>query len=87
MAAEGQMGTRDAPPLHDDWLTLSQLTDAERSRLLARLDTDSDTAKQEKFAWKYVRQAFPDPLVWGYALLFHGFAFVLYTLSLFLVRL
>ncbi|KAI0297650.1 major facilitator superfamily domain-containing protein [Russula brevipes] len=45
------------------------LTDAERSRLLARLDTDSDSAKQEN---------------WGYALLFHGFAFVLYTLSLFL---
>jgi len=58
------------------------LTDAERSRLLARLDTDSDAAKQEKFAWRYVRQAFLDPLVWGYALLFHGFAFVLYTLSL-----
>jgi hypothetical protein len=31
-----------------------------------------------------VRQAFLDPLIWGYALLFHGFAFVLYTLSLFL---
>jgi hypothetical protein len=51
------------------------------------LDTDSDAAKQEKFAWKYVRQAFLDPLVWGYAFLFHGFAFVLYTLTLFLVRL
>lgn len=60
------------------------LSDAERSRLLARLDSDCDTAKQEKFSWKYVRQAFLDPLIWGYALLFHGFAFVLYTLSLFL---
>lgn len=27
-----------------------------------------------------------DHLVWGYALLFHGFAFVLYSLSLFLVN-
>ncbi|KAI0260221.1 major facilitator superfamily domain-containing protein [Gloeopeniophorella convolvens] len=60
------------------------LTDSERSRLLARLDADCDAAEKEKFAWIYVRQAFSDPLVWGYALLFHGFAFVLYTLSLFL---
>ncbi len=61
------------------------MTDAERSRLLARLDKDSDDAVQEEFAWKYVRQAFLDPLVWGYAFLHHGFAFLLYTLSLFLV--
>lgn len=60
------------------------LSDAERSRLLARLDSDCDASRQEKFSWKYVRQAFLDPLIWGYALLFHGFAFVLYTLSLFL---
>ncbi|KAI0304323.1 major facilitator superfamily domain-containing protein [Multifurca ochricompacta] len=53
------------------------LTDAERSRLLARLDADSDAAEQEKFAWEYVSQAVLDPLVWGYALLFHGFAFTL----------
>jgi len=61
------------------------LTDAERSRLLTRLDKDSDAAVQEEFAWKYVRQAFVDPLVWGYAFLNHGFAFGLYTLSLFMV--
>lgn len=65
----------------------SQLTEAERSRLLARLDKDSDDAVREEFAWKYVHQAFVDPLVWGYALLNHGFAFTLYTLSLFLVYL
>lgn len=65
-------------------LTLSQLTDAERSRLLTRLDKDSDDAVREEFAWKYVRQAFVDPLVWGYAFLNHGFAFTLYTLRLFL---
>ena len=66
-------------------LTLSQLTDAERSRLLTRLDKDSDDAVREEFAWEYVRQAFVDPLVWGYAFLNHGFAFTLYTLSLFMV--
>lgn len=38
------------------------------------------------FAWKYVVQAVTDPLVWGYAFLFHGYAFALYSLSLFLVR-
>jgi MFS family permease len=31
-----------------------------------------------------VRQAFADPLVWGYAFLFHGSAFTLYSLSLFM---
>jgi len=67
-------------------VTLSQLTDAERSRLLALLGDDSDAAEQEKFAWHSVCQAFLDPLVEGYALLFLGFAFVLYTLSLFMVR-
>jgi hypothetical protein len=61
------------------------LTDAERSRLLTRLAEDSDAAERENFAWGYVRQVFLDPLVWGYAFLLHGFAFVLNTLSLFLV--
>ncbi|KAF7299548.1 hypothetical protein HMN09_00960000 [Mycena chlorophos] len=60
------------------------LTEEERSRLLERLKTDSDASREEKFEWAFVRQAFTDPLVWGYALLFHGFAFVLYSLSLFL---
>ncbi|TFK64617.1 MFS general substrate transporter [Pluteus cervinus] len=60
------------------------LTEDERARLLARLEKDSDAADQEPFEWYYVRQAFTDHLVWGYALLFHGFAFVLYSLSLFL---
>jgi hypothetical protein len=66
-------------------LTPSQLTEGERRLLLSRLEKDSDDASREKFAWEYVRQAFLDPLVWGYALLFHGFAFVLYSLSLFMV--
>lgn len=63
-----------------------KLTEPERERLLARLQADSDAANNEKFDWFFVRQAFKDHLVWGYALLFHGFAFVLYSLSLFMVR-
>ena len=61
------------------------LTEDERARLLARLAADSDAANKEKFQWVYVRQALGDHLVWGYAFLFHGFSFVLYTLSLFMV--
>ncbi|KAF8895519.1 major facilitator superfamily domain-containing protein [Infundibulicybe gibba] len=60
------------------------LTETERERLLSRLRADSDAANEEKFEWYFVRQAFTDHLVWAYALLFHGFAFVLYSLSLFL---
>ncbi|KAJ7761491.1 major facilitator superfamily domain-containing protein [Mycena maculata] len=60
------------------------LTEDERARLLARLKADSDAAREEKFEWFFVFQAFTDHLVWAYALLFHGFAFVLYSLSLFL---
>ncbi|KAF7346346.1 MFS general substrate transporter [Mycena sanguinolenta] len=60
------------------------LTETERARLLARLKFDSDSAREEKFEWFFVFQAFTDHLVWAYALLFHGFAFVLYSLSLFL---
>ncbi|PPQ85045.1 hypothetical protein CVT24_010230 [Panaeolus cyanescens] len=60
------------------------LTPSEKERLFKRLNADSDAALIEKFEWVYVRQALTDHLVWGYALLFHGFAFVLYSLSLFL---
>ncbi|KAF8123080.1 major facilitator superfamily domain-containing protein [Mycena galopus ATCC 62051] len=60
------------------------LTETERARLLARLEYDSDAAHEEKFEWFFVFQAFTDHLVWAYALLFHGFAFVLYSLNLFL---
>lgn len=62
-----------------------KLTEPERERLLARLQADSDAANNETFDWFFVGQAFKDHLVWGYALLFHGFAFVLYSLSLFMV--
>ncbi|KXN81772.1 hypothetical protein AN958_03698 [Leucoagaricus sp. SymC.cos] len=60
------------------------LTDPERERLLERLNADSDAGSIEKFNWYYVQQAVTDPLVWEYAVVFHGFAFVLYSLSLFL---
>ncbi|KAK7056771.1 hypothetical protein VNI00_002488 [Paramarasmius palmivorus] len=60
------------------------LTEPERERLLARLREDSDAANKEEFDWLFVRQAVKDHLVWGYAFLFHGFAFVLYSLSLFM---
>ncbi|KAK0464541.1 major facilitator superfamily domain-containing protein [Desarmillaria tabescens] len=64
--------------------TAKFLTDDERSRLLTRLKADSDAGHNERFRWFYVRQAISDHLVWGYAFLFHGFSFVLYTLSLFM---
>ncbi|KAF9452888.1 MFS general substrate transporter [Macrolepiota fuliginosa MF-IS2] len=60
------------------------LTEPERERLLERLNADSDAGLIEKFEWIYAKQAVTDHLVWAYALLFHGFAFVLYSLSLFL---
>lgn len=89
MATKSYMGNVRIPLLHHNRHGLrhrqSQLIDAECSRLLTLLAEGSDTAEREKFAWGYVRQAILDPLVWGYAFLFHGFAFVLYTLSLFLV--
>ncbi|KAI9508754.1 hypothetical protein F5148DRAFT_1148772 [Russula earlei] len=73
MATDNQMGTKDYIFTKIVSLTHLQLTDAERSQLLARLESDSNAAENENFAWKY-----------GYALLLHGFSFVLYTLSLFL---
>ncbi|KAJ3910484.1 major facilitator superfamily domain-containing protein [Lentinula edodes] len=60
------------------------LTEPEREHLLSKLDADTDPAHKEPFQWVYVKQAFTDHLVWGYALLFHGYAFALYSLSLFM---
>ncbi|CCO31097.1 putative transporter C1002,16c [Rhizoctonia solani AG-1 IB] len=61
----------------------SFLTESEKARLIARSKHDS-AGVSEEFKWKYVREALADHLVWAYAFLFHGFAFVLYSLSLFL---
>ena len=63
-----------------------KLTEPERAQLLNRLKSDSDSADKEPFQWQYVRQALTDHLVWAYAFLYHGFSFVLYSLSLFMVK-
>ncbi|KAF9220957.1 MFS general substrate transporter [Gyrodon lividus] len=60
------------------------LSEEERSQLLDRLRADSDAGSNQSFQWSSVRSAFEDHLVWAYAFLFHGFSFVLYSLSLFL---
>lgn len=60
------------------------LTNDERAQLLARLRQDADGADLEPFNWRGVRQALLDPLAYLYALLFHGSAFTLYSISLFL---
>lgn len=60
------------------------LTDGERAQLLTRLRRDADGADPEPFNWQGVRQALSDPLAYLYALLFHGNAFTLYSISLFL---
>lgn len=60
------------------------LTARDKEILLTRLALDSDSADLEPFEWKGVFAAFKDHLVIAYALLFHGFAFPLYSLSLFL---
>ncbi|ORY76509.1 major facilitator superfamily domain-containing protein [Leucosporidium creatinivorum] len=60
------------------------LNQREKDILIARLTADSDSGDKEPFSWAGVRAAFKDHLVISYALLFHAFAFPLYTLSLFL---
>ncbi|KAG2136735.1 major facilitator superfamily domain-containing protein, partial [Suillus clintonianus] len=60
------------------------LSEAETTRLLDRLRADSDAGTDQAFKWSSVLDAFSDHLVWAYAFLFHGFSFVLYSLSLFL---
>lgn len=60
------------------------LSETEKTRLLDRLRADSDAGTDQVFKWSSVRDAFSDHLVWAYAFLFHGFSFVLYSLSLFL---
>lgn len=61
-----------------------KLTDRERSIIQHRLKFDSDAFEVEVFQWSEVRRALRSPQIWGYAMLFHGFAFALYTVSLFL---
>ncbi|PWN44193.1 MFS general substrate transporter [Ceraceosorus guamensis] len=58
------------------------LTQREREVIVHRLSRDSDATDTEKFEWSAVKLALKDPHVYLYALLFHGFAFPLYTYSL-----
>ncbi|GAA5903872.1 hypothetical protein JCM6882_001336 [Rhodosporidiobolus microsporus] len=61
------------------------LSPREHQVLLARLASNgNDSADLEPFSWDGVWQALKDPLVLAYSFLFHGFAFPLYSLSLFL---
>ncbi|KAJ8596566.1 MFS general substrate transporter [Rhizopogon salebrosus TDB-379] len=60
------------------------LSEDDKARLLDRLQADSDAGTDQAFKWTSVQDAFSDHLVWAYAFLFHGFSFVLYSLSFFL---
>ncbi|CAO1620656.1 unnamed protein product [Sympodiomycopsis kandeliae] len=59
-------------------------TEREVAILKHRLGTDSDAIQDEGFNWDGAKQAFTDPKVYLYCLLFHGMSFALYTVSLFL---
>lgn len=48
------------------------------------MQADRDSLDEESFSWDGVKQAFTDPYVYLYGLLFHGYAFALYTISLFM---
>ncbi|GAA5979142.1 hypothetical protein JCM10908_002818 [Rhodotorula pacifica] len=60
------------------------LNEREKAILIARLRKGSDSADNEPFNWAGVWDAFKDPWVIGYGMLFHFYAFTLYSLSLFL---
>ncbi|POY73511.1 hypothetical protein BMF94_3448 [Rhodotorula taiwanensis] len=60
------------------------LNEREHAILIARLRAGSDSADNEPFNWAGVWDAFKDPWVIGYGMLFHFYAFTLYSLSLFL---
>jgi len=64
--------------------TAGFLTPKEREFVIARLKEDSDAARDEKFTWAGVMQAFKDPKIWLYGLVFHTMSLPIYTLSLFL---
>ncbi|CAD6884567.1 unnamed protein product [Tilletia laevis] len=61
-----------------------RFTAREKEILNARLASDSDALDEEPFSWSAVGSAAKDPFVWGYCFLFHTFAFVLYSISLFI---
>lgn len=59
-------------------------SEREKAIIAARMQADHDSLDEEPFSWDGVKQAFTDPYVYLYSLLFHGFAFALYTVSLFM---
>ncbi|KAJ3128129.1 hypothetical protein HK100_009346 [Physocladia obscura] len=61
-----------------------RFTPREKEIIAARISDDPDAIDDEIFSWDGVWQAFRDPYVYLYGLLFHGFAFALYSLSLFM---
>ena len=64
--------------------TAKFLTKNERDAIQARLASNSDATRDEKFTWGNVRKALSDPKVILYGLGFHTMSLPLYTLSLFL---
>ena len=59
-------------------------TAREKAIIAARMHADRDSLDEEAFSWDGVKQAFRDPYVYLYSLVFNGFAFALYTISLFM---
>lgn len=69
-----------------DWpLKARFINEDERAFINARLKSDSDATQDEGFSWANVWEAFKDPKVWLYNMVFHTLSLPLYTLSLFLV--
>ena len=64
--------------------TASFLSESERQAICTRLKADSDSAEDEPFTWRQVREALTDYKCWMYGLGFHTLSLPLYTLSLFL---
>ena len=58
-------------------LTAQFLTERERAIVIGRLENDTNGGDHEPFSWSGVAAAIKDPIVWGYGLLFHAFAFTL----------
>lgn len=50
-------------------LTSYKLTEEESSRLIEKLQADSDAGTDQKFQWSSAQSAFEDHLVWVYAFL------------------
>ncbi|KAF2730160.1 MFS nicotinic acid transporter-like protein Tna1 [Polyplosphaeria fusca] len=65
-------------------VSVSWLSDDERSYINARLKADGDATNDEQFSWAEVWVACKDVKCWLYGFAFHTMSLPLYTLSLFL---